>query len=65
VASEDAAGNPYAGLALKDARDALERDLIQAALVRHGGNVTRAALDLGLERTHLHKRIRAMGLEQE
>lgn len=55
--------NPYANLPLKDARDALERDLIADALARHGGHVTRAAAELGLERTHLHKRIKAMGLE--
>ncbi len=59
------AASPYGGLSLRDAREALERDLIQAALERHGGNVTRAAAELGLERTHLHKRIRAMGLAQE
>jgi two-component system, NtrC family, nitrogen regulation response regulator NtrX len=56
---------PYAHLSLKDARDALERDLIKAALAAHAGSVTRAAAQLGIERTHLHKRIRAMGLDQE
>ncbi len=52
----------YAHLPLREARDALERDLVRAALDRHDGNVTRAAVELGLERTHLHKRIRALGL---
>jgi two-component system nitrogen regulation response regulator NtrX len=54
--------NPYAHLPLREARDALERDLIHAALERHKGNVTQAANDLGLERTHLHKRIKTLGL---
>ncbi len=58
-------GNPYAELPLRDARDALEADLIRAALARHDGNVTRAAAQLGLERTHLHKRIRTLGLKEE
>ena len=57
--------NPYGHLPLRDAREALERDLIQAALTRHEGNVTRAAAELGLERTHLHKRIKALGLRPE
>jgi len=57
--------NPYEGLPLRQARDALERDLIQAALKRNEGNVTRAAAELGLERTHLHKRIKAIGLSEE
>ncbi len=55
---------PYANLPLKEARDALERDLIQAALDRHEGNVTQAARELGLERTHLHKRIKSLGLKR-
>ena len=46
-------------------KDALERDLIAQALTRHRGNVTRAARDLGLERTNLHKRIRALGLRDD
>ncbi|MFH1843039.1 MAG: sigma-54 dependent transcriptional regulator [bacterium] len=59
------AENPYGHLPLREAREALERDLIQAALTRHDGNVTRAAAELGLERTHLHKRIKALGLRSD
>jgi len=55
----------YADLPLKEAKQALERDLISDALARHEGNVTRAARDLGLERTNLHKRIRALGLRDD
>ena len=57
--------NPYVGLTLQAARASLERDLIQAALKRHGGNVTRAAGELGLERSNLHHRINALGLGEE
>ena len=59
-----AGDSPYANLPLKEARDALERDLIQAALDRHEGNVSQAARELGLERTHLHKRIKTLGLKR-
>lgn len=55
----------YAHLPLREAREALERDLVREALARHRGNVTRAARDLGLERTNLHKRIRALGLRDQ
>lgn len=41
---------------------AAERDAIVAALGAHAGNVTRAAAALGLERTHLHKKMRKHGL---
>ena len=60
-----AGANPYVGLRLRDARDAMERDVIQAALNRHNGNVSRAAAELGMERTALHKRISALGLGGE
>jgi two-component system, NtrC family, nitrogen regulation response regulator NtrX len=64
VAAGDGA-TAYAHLPLRDAKLALEADLVRMALERHRGNVTRAARDLGLERTHLHKRIRALGLTAE
>ena len=38
-------------------REAVERDLIQAALDRHRGNVAQAADERGLDRTSLHRRI--------
>jgi two-component system nitrogen regulation response regulator NtrX len=60
-----AGASPYLGMSLRDAREAFERDLIQAALHRHKGNVARAADELGLDRTHLHRRINAMGLGGE
>ena len=53
----------YADLPLREAKEKLERDLIEAALSRHEGNVTQAARDLGLERTHLHKRMKALVIE--
>ncbi|MCP4545175.1 MAG: sigma-54-dependent Fis family transcriptional regulator [bacterium] len=57
--------NPYGHLPLREAKDRLERDMIDDALTRHKGNVTRAASDLGLERTHLHKRIKVLGLRAD
>ena len=67
VAGPDGAAgtSAYAHLPLKEAKQALERDLVREALERHQGNVTRAARDLGLERTNLHKRIRALGLRDD
>ena len=52
----------YADLPLREAKEKLERDLIEAALERHAGNVTQAARELGLERTHLHKRMKALDI---
>jgi DNA-binding NtrC family response regulator len=49
----------------REAREAYERVFIRAALARHGGKIFLAAEELGLERTHLHKRIRELGLREE
>ena len=50
---------------LHGVRDAAERDRIVQALDRTNWNVSSAARLLGVERTNLHKRIRALGLTRE
>jgi two-component system nitrogen regulation response regulator NtrX len=51
-------------LTFQDAKREFEKKMILRALERHSWNVTRAAADLGLERTTLHKKINAHGLER-
>ncbi len=48
---------------LKDARDDFERRYILAALKRHRGNVTRTAEALDIERSNLHRKLKAYGIE--
>jgi two-component system nitrogen regulation response regulator NtrX len=50
---------------LEETRAQAERNLIRQALEEAGWNVSAAARALGIERTRLHKRIRALGLAQE
>jgi len=50
---------------LHGVRDAAERDRIVEALEQTNWNVSGAARILGVERTNLHKRIRALGLSRE
>ncbi len=50
---------------LREAREEAEREQIRRALAATGGNVSASARILGLERTNLHKRIRALGLAQD
>jgi two-component system nitrogen regulation response regulator NtrX len=50
---------------LREARDSAEREHILKALEEAKWNVSSAARVLGMERTNLHKRIRALGLVRE
>ncbi|MGH9665636.1 MAG: sigma-54-dependent transcriptional regulator [Bryobacteraceae bacterium] len=50
---------------LKEARESAERSHILKALEESGWNVSGAARTLSMERTNLHKRMRALGLQRE
>jgi two-component system nitrogen regulation response regulator NtrX len=47
---------------LQQAREAYERDYILKELDRNMGNVSRAAESLGLERSHLYRKMKALGI---
>jgi two-component system, NtrC family, nitrogen regulation response regulator NtrX len=47
---------------LQQARDAYERDYIQKKMEEAKGNVSRAAEMLGLERSHLYRKMKALGI---
>jgi DNA-binding NtrC family response regulator len=56
-----AAPAPADGL-LRDLVDAFEKEVIRDRLKRSGGHVTNAAKSLGLERSHLYKKCKQLGL---
>jgi two-component system nitrogen regulation response regulator NtrX len=47
---------------LQEVREAAERDYIFKKLEEAKGNVTRAAETLGLERSHLYRKMKALGI---
>ncbi len=49
---------------LREMLEAVERDLITRALHHRDGHVTKTAADLGLERSHLYKKMRALGIRK-
>jgi DNA-binding NtrC family response regulator len=53
-----------AGLTLREFREAVERAFIRKRLGDHGWNVSRTAEALGVERTHLHKKMRLLGIQR-
>jgi len=48
---------------LRDARDAFERAYFEYHLARENGSMTRVAEKTGLERTHLYRKLRSLGIE--
>ena len=55
----------YEGMSLSDARDRFERELIQARLREHGGNVSRAAESLGVYASNLHSKMKKLKMTAE
>jgi two-component system nitrogen regulation response regulator NtrX len=50
---------------LKDARAEFEREFISQKLKENGGNVSKTADAIGVERSNLHRKIKALGIEAE
>ena len=50
-------------LPLREARDAFERAYFEHHLLREGGSMTRVAERTGLERTHLYRKLKQLGVE--
>jgi two-component system nitrogen regulation response regulator NtrX len=48
---------------LKEARDAFESEFIRRKLAEHDGNVSRTAEALDIQRSHLYRKLRALGIE--
>lgn len=48
--------------ALKEHRDRAERDFIVGVLRKHDGNISQAAIELGVGRPYLHKRLAVLGI---
>ncbi|MGW8179197.1 MAG: sigma-54-dependent transcriptional regulator [bacterium] len=45
------------------ARDDFEREFILRSLVEHDGNISRTAIAIGMERTHLHRKLKAYNIK--
>jgi DNA-binding NtrC family response regulator len=66
VIASSAEGHGYTlsfDLPLREARDAFERMYFEHHLGREGGSMTRVAEKTGLERTHLYRKLKQLGVE--
>ncbi len=53
------------GLPLRDARDLFETQYLQAQLLRFGGNISRTAGFVGMERSALHRKLKQLGISSD
>ena len=51
-------------LTLKDARETVERQMVQQALKKHGGKIAPAAVELGLSRPTLYELMEKLGISR-
>lgn len=59
---EPADAQQAAGGTLKQLRDQAEREVIVTTLKKHGGNISQSALELGVRRPYLHRRMAVLGI---
>jgi two-component system nitrogen regulation response regulator NtrX len=50
------------GLPLREAREVFERQYLLAQIERFGGNISKTAEFVGMERSALHRKIKSLGL---
>ena len=52
------------GMPLRDARETFEREYLLAQVNRFGGNISRTANFVGMERSALHRKLKSLGVTQ-
>jgi two-component system nitrogen regulation response regulator NtrX len=52
-------------LPLREARELFERQYLEAQLLRFGGNISRTAHFVGMERSALHRKLKILGVQAE
>jgi two-component system, NtrC family, nitrogen regulation response regulator NtrX len=63
AATPNASASLQLDVPLRDARDAFERIYFEYHLAREGGNISRVADVVGLERTHLYRKLKHLGVK--
>jgi two-component system nitrogen regulation response regulator NtrX len=56
-------GEHLMSLALREAREVFEREYLLAQINRFGGNISRTAEFVGMERSALHRKLKALGID--
>jgi len=61
-ASGEAGSEKLIALPLRDAREQFEREYLMAQIARFGGNISRTAAFIGMERSALHRKLKNLGV---
>jgi two-component system NtrC family response regulator len=61
----ETAGSPSSASNLKEARESLEREMVQKALRKHAGKITSAAAELGVSRPTLYELMDKLGIVRD
>ena len=60
--STNSGGEHLLAMPLRNAREVFERDYLKAQIDRFGGNISRTAEFVGMERSALHRKLKSLGL---
>ena len=60
--STNTGGDHLMALPLREAREVFERDYLEAQIKRFGGNISRTAEFVGMERSALHRKLKSLGV---
>ena len=53
------------GLPLREAREIFEREYLMSQVSRFGGNISRTANFVGMERAALHRKLKSLGISRK
>lgn len=60
----DQAAKSIMGTPLREAREAFEREYLKVQIRRFSGNISRTAAFIGMERSALHRKLKALGIAE-
>ena len=61
--TDDKPASSFRFPSFKAATDAYQREFILHKLAQHDGNVSKAAEEMGVDRSHLYRRMRNLGIQ--
>ena len=61
--SPESSSGQYKHLVYKEAKRHFEHDYLKSKLMENKGNISRTAEQIGMERSHLHKKVKSLNIK--